>query len=72
MELIFVPVNNNTDATQAGGTHWSLLVYDAAECAFFAFDSASGMNLHVAQRTAAALAPLLSTCELKTVCSQLS
>lgn len=42
-EVFFFPVNNNS-SSQAGGTHWSLLVYSRLEESFFSFDSLSDCN----------------------------
>jgi sentrin-specific protease 8 len=43
-EYIFFPINNNNDAQSAGGSHWSLLVYQKATASFYSFDSINGSN----------------------------
>lgn len=42
-KVIFFAVNNNETA-QAGGTHWSLLVFSRTEDTFFNFDSLNCQN----------------------------
>lgn len=42
-ELIFFPVNNN-ETVDAGGTHWSLLVFVRVEDMFYIFDSIRNQN----------------------------
>jgi sentrin-specific protease 8 len=42
--LIFFAVNNQQDPASAGGSHWSLLVYDQPEHSFHHFDSGGRMN----------------------------
>ncbi|OQV18377.1 putative Sentrin-specific protease 8 [Hypsibius exemplaris] len=44
-KYVFMPVNNNGNVQEAGGTHWSLLVYHRPENSFFHFDSWSENNL---------------------------
>lgn len=58
-DLIFIPINNNSDATQSGGSHWSLLVFDRHHNTFYYFDSAHEMNRVPAAHTAAKLIPLI-------------
>ncbi|EFA81807.1 sentrin-specific protease 8 [Heterostelium album PN500] len=42
-EIIFIPINNNEDPDQiAGGSHWSLLVYEKVNQSFYYYDSISG------------------------------
>ncbi len=45
---IFIPINNNANAEQAGGSHWSLLLYDKRWCSFVHYDSI-GSNYSVAK-----------------------
>lgn len=67
--LVLLPINDNTDPSRvAGGSHWSLLVFDRRgggegghrQC-FTHYDSSRGSaNRRVAQHVASALAPLLA------------
>lgn len=47
--LILLPVNDNTDPKQIGGTHWSLLTYRLKTNRFEHFDSLSDGNLRTAK-----------------------
>jgi len=64
--LVFFPVNDNANITGTGGSHWSLLVFDASDQTFYAFDSASQSNSRVAKKLAVQLAPFLTNEEKKT------
>jgi sentrin-specific protease 8 len=46
-DLVFIPVNNNI-GTDAGGSHWSLLVHQR-NIAFFYYDSMNNSNLRFAK-----------------------
>lgn len=51
-ELIFFPINDN-DQDQAGGTHWSLLVFDKCQGRFLHYDSQEiGRNFEAARMVA--------------------
>eukprot|EP01122_Echinamoeba_exundans_P008967 TRINITY_DN3063_c0_g1_i1.p1 TRINITY_DN3063_c0_g1~~TRINITY_DN3063_c0_g1_i1.p1 ORF type:complete len:242 (+),score=43.76 TRINITY_DN3063_c0_g1_i1:40-765(+) len=58
-DLVFIPINNNSDVTQAGGSHWSLLVFERHHNTFYYIDSAHEMNRVPASHTATKLVPLL-------------
>jgi sentrin-specific protease 8 len=58
-DLVFIPINNNSDVTQAGGSHWSLLIFERHHNTFYYLDSAHEMNRLPASHTAAKLVPLL-------------
>nr|CAB3265972.1 sentrin-specific protease 8-like [Phallusia mammillata] len=58
--LIFISVNNNRSTTVAGGTHWSLLVYDAALKCFEHYDSCAQTNEDEAKYLAKLLSQALS------------
>jgi len=61
-ELIFMPINDNSDFKKAsGGSHWSLLVFNKAKMQFEYYDSAGIMNLSSAKATASKLGPLLQS-----------
>ena len=47
---VFVPINNNPDPTQVGGTHWSLLLVSLLDRMAFHYDSAHSSNWKQAQR----------------------
>ena len=53
-----IAINDNTDMTKAGGSHWSLLVWRQGQ--FYHFDSASSINAAAARDTANALSGTLS------------
>jgi hypothetical protein len=46
-----LPINNNADLNQVGGSHWSLLVCDGKE--FIHFDSREGLNEQPAKHVCA-------------------
>ncbi|KAL4458549.1 hypothetical protein ABPG75_013414 [Micractinium tetrahymenae] len=59
-QLALFAVNNNPDATAAGGgSHWSLLAWSAADGAFRHYDSMAGSNVGAARRVADAAAAAL-------------
>jgi sentrin-specific protease 8 len=58
-DYIFMPINNNQDWTQVGGTHWSLLVFDRPAGVFRYYDSYGRMNERFARETARRLLPVL-------------
>ena len=43
-EVVFLPLNNNTELSKAGGTHWSLLVFFKHDTTFKHYDSCMGSN----------------------------
>lgn len=51
-KFLLLPVNNNVNVTQAGGSHWSLLVYEVTSGRFLHFDSSKGSNRVPAQKLA--------------------
>jgi len=59
--LLFVNSSSNvTDTSRAQGEHWSVLLWDAAQRAFTAWDSCDTLNAAAARRVAAKLYPLLT------------
>lgn len=60
-QLVLFAVNNNPDASVAGGgSHWSLLAWSAAGGAFRHYDSMAGSNADAARRVADAAAASLT------------
>ncbi|XP_065909451.1 sentrin-specific protease 8-like [Dysidea avara] len=59
-ELIFLAVNNSESVHQAGGSHWSLLVFRRSTNTFTHYDSSGGMNTSVATRCANKLTHFIS------------
>ena len=51
-DLIILAVNNSSDPTKAGGSHWSLLMFSKQAQEFFHYDSSSGYNKEAAQQLA--------------------
>jgi len=51
-EVILLAVNNASDPSSPGGSHWSLLIYSAQARRFFHMDSSPGMNDDSARATA--------------------
>lgn len=43
--IIFLALNDNSNADRAGGSHWSLLVFSRRENTFFHFDSSHNSNM---------------------------
>ncbi|KYQ99721.1 sentrin-specific protease 8 [Tieghemostelium lacteum] len=65
-QLIFIPLNNNSDPTRvAGGSHWSLLVYVKNLNRFLYYDSMNGNNLSDSKRLASKLAFLQNPKDLR-------
>jgi sentrin-specific protease 8 len=58
-ELIFIPINNNSDVSKAGGSHWSTLIYHRKSNCLYYMDSAGSYNLLAARRTAEKLTAVL-------------
>lgn len=65
-ELVLLPVSNNDDASQVGGSHWSLLVYrrrsgadGAGPSRFEHYDSCGNANAAFAKGIALKFIPLL-------------
>ncbi|KAL5121927.1 hypothetical protein ACEQ8H_000143 [Pleosporales sp. CAS-2024a] len=59
---VFLPINDNTDVTQAeGGSHWSLLVVSVIDGVAFHYDSMSNANDREARSTTFKLEQLLGT-----------
>lgn len=65
-QLIFIPLNNNSDPTRvAGGSHWSLLVYVKNLNRFLYYDSMNDNNLSDSKRMASKLAFLQNPKDLR-------
>lgn len=60
-KIILIPINNNSNATSVGGSHWSLLVFERLKEAvvFRHFDSFGGLNDSIAKKTAKKFASML-------------
>ncbi|XP_028398362.1 sentrin-specific protease 8-like [Dendronephthya gigantea] len=58
-KTIFIPVNSNSNPEGVGGTHWSLLVYDADEIKFKHYDSCLSSNHPHAVQLSNAIQPFL-------------
>jgi sentrin-specific protease 8 len=58
-EFIFLPITDCTNINSAGGTHWSLAVYDRNNDVFRYYDSLSNYNISSARRICAAIAPFV-------------
>ncbi|KAK3101026.1 hypothetical protein FSP39_000351 [Pinctada imbricata] len=56
-QYVFLAINDNNDATQVGGTHWSLLLYIRSRQEFRHYDSSSGSNKETAKKLAYKLQP---------------
>lgn len=57
--IVFLPVNNNSEISQPGGSHWSLLVYFGG--GFCHYDSVLGCNSGKAKHVAKQLATMMGT-----------
>lgn len=57
-DYVMIPVNDNEE-NSIGGSHWSLLVYEANSLTFTHFDSCFGFNNNAASTLAKRLSPLL-------------
>ena len=44
MEWVFYPINNNKKSDNAGGTHWSLLLFSKKENRYYHYDPIEGKN----------------------------
>jgi sentrin-specific protease 8 len=51
-EYIYIPINDNIDFCNPGGSHWSLLVYHKKENTYHYYDSYGKANLEPALTTA--------------------
>lgn len=49
-EFIFLALNDNSQALQAGGSHWNLIVYSKPENSFFNFDSMGESNSYPSKK----------------------
>lgn len=56
---VVIPINDNDNPTRAGGSHWSVVVYDRASSRFVHLDSVRGLNRRAAATAVHALAPLI-------------
>jgi len=59
-ELIFFAVNNNQSLLTAGGSHWSLLIYERSTSTFHHFDSSGAINDQAANDLAKKCLPTIS------------
>lgn len=64
-QLLLIPVNNNDSNTAAGGSHWSLAVFERSSGAFHLFDSMADANLQDATKIVRKIAPLVLGSEAK-------
>lgn len=64
--LIFLAVNNNESVHQAGGSHWSLLVFYRSKNTFIHYDSGHGINSSAAKKCAHRLTPFISAASTPT------
>ncbi|GAU99380.1 hypothetical protein RvY_10396 [Ramazzottius varieornatus] len=58
-----MPINNNSDVAEAGGTHWSLLVYHRTNNTYYHLDSWNEHNRHHAHFTANQMEKVLNAPE---------
>ncbi|XP_064633000.1 sentrin-specific protease 8-like [Lineus longissimus] len=58
-KLVFLAVNDSTDASQAGGSHWSLLVFSRKDGIISHYDSNHGYNEAAARSIAKKIYPYL-------------
>ncbi|KXN68220.1 cysteine proteinase [Conidiobolus coronatus NRRL 28638] len=65
---IFIPVNDNTQINQAGGNHWSILIYSKLDKSFFYYDSLRDSNYKYAKLTSQKFSQLLNLTECKLRC----
>ncbi|XP_061186543.1 sentrin-specific protease 8-like [Saccostrea echinata] len=56
-QYVFLPVNDNSQCEQTGGSHWSLLVYIRSRQEFRHYDSSKHTNQEEAKRLAYKLQP---------------
>ncbi|KAL6066274.1 SUMO1 sentrin specific peptidase 8, variant 2 [Balamuthia mandrillaris] len=57
--MVFMPINNHNSIETAGGSHWSLLVYNRDSNQLHYYDSLRSHNIAAARKTARKMAPLL-------------
>jgi len=60
--VILIPINNNSNVTSVGGSHWSLLVFEKkldGSPVFRHYDSFGGSNNSIAKKTAKKFAAML-------------
>lgn len=50
--FLLMPLNNSKKLKEAGGSHWSTLIYNKATALFYHYDSIKGHNLSVAKDVA--------------------
>ncbi|KAI0239427.1 Sentrin-specific protease 8 [Lamellibrachia satsuma] len=58
-QRIFLAVNDNTELDSAGGSHWSLLMFDRKDNTFHSYDSFHSSNVTAARTVANKTAPYL-------------
>lgn len=59
--IVFIPINDNIDATTvAGGSHWSMLIWYKREARFRHYDTSRNHNRPCAEAIALSVWPLLS------------
>jgi len=58
-KYIFIPINNSSNATKMGGSHWSLVVYHKEGNQFNYYDSYGNFNLSTAVHIVNKIAPTL-------------
>ncbi|XP_033746441.1 sentrin-specific protease 8-like [Pecten maximus] len=58
-EYVFMPVNDNSNPEDAGGTHWSLLVYIRCRQEFRHYDSCGSANKEIAKQLAYKIQPFV-------------
>ncbi|KAK2179434.1 hypothetical protein NP493_489g00004 [Ridgeia piscesae] len=58
-QRIFLAVNDNPDLDSAGGSHWSLLMFDRADNTFHNYDSFHSSNVAAAKAVATKTAPFI-------------
>lgn len=50
-DVVFLPINDHSDMQSAGGSRWSLAVFEAQSSTFYYYDSKDESNLGPAERT---------------------
>ena len=60
-DIVLLAINNSSDPSEPGGSHWSLLIYTRQAREFFHLDSSNGMNSDHARRVAKKLFDYLAT-----------
>ncbi|KAL5013585.1 hypothetical protein ScPMuIL_007855 [Solemya velum] len=56
-QYVFLAINDNLSFDEAGGSHWSLLVYVRSKQEFQHYDPLNGSNKHIAKQLAYKLQP---------------